>query len=124
MNTVGTRLLAKSKLGAKFRLYSGAGLSTFDMITDVSMIIEYLNTPGQEHYGHALIAMVSLCLLAQLFIVRGQTKKRPKLEFAKEAAIVLFAIKPGIDAYRVANGAAMKAGAMTTPETELGETGR
>jgi hypothetical protein len=94
------------------------------MITDVSMIVEYLNTPGQEHYGHALIAMVGLCLLMQLFVVFIQTKKRSKLVFAKEAAIVLTAIKPGVDAYRVANGAKMQPGAMTRPEMELGKSRR
>ena len=120
MNTVGKRLLAKSKLGAAFRLYSGAGLSFMDMITDVTMTYEYMTTPGQAGYGKALIAMVGLCNLCTLAMVWLQNRKGPKKEMAKEMLIVLSSLKPGVEAYRVANGQKQAAYAVIPPEMELG----
>jgi hypothetical protein len=121
MNTVGKRLLAKSKLGAAFRLYSGAGLSIMDMITDVSMSIRYLRTPGQEKYGRAVLLMVGLNLLFQFGYAWLQTRKGPKKAMAKEMLIVLSSLKPGVDAHRVASGYKQPAYATFTPEKELGE---
>jgi hypothetical protein len=121
MNTVGKRLLAKSKLGAAFRLYSGAGLSIVDMVTDVSMIIKFMKTPGEEGYGKALAAMVGTCLCFQLLGAWVNTRKGPKREMAKEMLIVLSGCKPGIDAYRVASGYEQQTYAVITPEMDLGK---
>jgi hypothetical protein len=92
-----------------------------DMITDVTMINEYMNTPGQAGYGKALIAMVGLCNLCMLAMAWCQTRKGPKKEMAKEVLIVLSSLKPGIDAYRVANGQEQAAYAVLPPHTELGQ---
>jgi hypothetical protein len=121
MNTVGKRLLAKSKLGAAFRLYSGAGLSIMDMITDVLMTIQYLRTPGQEKYGRSLLIMVGLNVFLQLVYAWVQARKGPKKQMAKEMLIVLSSLKPGVDAHRVASGYEQPAYAKFTPEKELGE---
>jgi hypothetical protein len=121
MNTVGKRLLKKSKLGANFRLAIGAGLSIVDMVTDVSMIIKYTNTPGQEGYGTALAAMVGTCMFFHLLSVWVSNRKGPRREMAKELLIVLSTLKPGVDAYRVASGYEQPAYAVYAPEAELGE---
>ena len=92
-----------------------------DMITDIQVIVQYMSTPGQEGYGRSLIAMISACLLLQLFIVWLQTRKGTKAAKAREMLIVLSALKPGADAYRVANGQEQDAGATFTPDTELGK---
>ena len=119
---IAKELLKRSSMGAKMRLYIGAGLSFMDMVTDVSMIKQYMSTEGEEGYGTALLAMVVLCLLFQLLTVYMQTRKGPKKEMVKEMLIVLSALKPGVDAYRVARGQEQAAYAMMDSETELGKS--
>jgi hypothetical protein len=119
MDTVGKRLLAKSKLGARFRLYSGAGLSFMDMVTDMNMIVKYLGTPGKEGFGYALLTMVGLCMLLQLLLIWSQNRKGPKKEMAKEVLFALSALKAGVDAYRVASGNEWPAHKVNPPDVEL-----
>ena len=99
-------------------------MSMLDMITDVQVIEQYMGTPGQEGYARSLIAMISLCLLFQLAVVWLQTRKGAKAVMLREMLIVLSALKPGADAYRVANGEEQDAGAKLTPEMELGKRER
>jgi hypothetical protein len=122
MDALAQKLLKEMKFGAKFRLYVGAGLSFLDMVTDVAMINQYMNTEGEEGYGRALLAMVALCLFFQLVVVWLQAHNGPKKEMVKELLIVLSALKPGVDAYRVARGQEQAAYAMVNPETELGKS--
>jgi hypothetical protein len=75
------------------RLYSGAGLSTLDLFTDVYMIYTYLTTPGQEMFGRSLLVMVSVCMFCQTCIVWIQHRKRPKVALLKEMLVVLSGIK-------------------------------
>ena len=63
--------------------------------------------------------MISLCLFIQLAVVWFQTRKGAKAVMAREILIVMSALKPGFDAYRVANGENQDAGAAFTPEVEL-----
>jgi hypothetical protein len=89
-----------------------------DMVTDVQVIVEYLNTPGKEAYAYPLMGMVGTCLLLQLLVAWLQTRKGPKAKMAKEMLIVLSGLKPGFDAYQVAKGAEQSAGAVMDPATE------
>ena len=91
-----------------------------DMITDIQVIVQYMSTPGQEEYGRMLICTISFCLLAQLNVVWLQTRKRTKTAMLEEVLIVMTALKPGADAYRVANGEEQDAGAAFTCAHELG----
>ena len=91
------------------------------MITDVQIIVQYMRTPGQEGYGRSLIAMILICLFLQLSVVWVQTHKGTKAVMAREMLIVMSALKPGADAYRVANGEEQDAGAALTPDMELGK---
>ena len=84
--------------------FVGAALSTVDMVTDVQVIVEYLNTPGKEAYAYPLMGMVGTCLFLQLLVVVAQTRKASNAKMAKEVLIVLSGMKPGIDAKRVADG--------------------
>ena len=90
-----------------------------DMITDVQVIVQYMGTPGQEGYGRSLIAMILVCLLLQLMVVLQQTRMGTKAVMLREMLIVMTALKPGADAYRVANGEEQDAGAAFTPDVEL-----
>jgi hypothetical protein len=65
--------------------------------------------------------MVGLCLIWQLFTTWYSTRKAPKKVMMKELIIVLSALKPGVDAYRVASGYEQPAYVVNSPETELGE---
>jgi len=93
-----------------------------DMVTDVQVILEYLNTPGKEAYAYPLMGMVGTCLFIQLLVVFVQTRKAPKAKMVKEVLIVLSGVKPGFDAYEVAKGAEQSAGAAFDPGSELAIT--
>ena len=99
--------------------FVGAALSMVDMVTDVQVIVEYLNTPGKEAYAYPLMGMVGTCLLFQLILVFIQTRKAPKAKMAKEMLIVLSGMKPGIDAMRVADGNEQAEHAAINPDMEL-----
>jgi hypothetical protein len=88
------------------------------MVTDVQVIVEYLNTPGKEAYAYPLMGMVGTCLFLQLVLVFVQTRNGAKAKMAKEMLIVLSGLKPGFDAYQVAKGAEQSAGAVLDPATE------
>jgi hypothetical protein len=100
------------------RRFVGAALSTVDMVTDVQVIVEYLNTPGKEAYAYPLMGMVGMCLFMQLLIVWGQTRKASRAKRATEILIVLSGLKPGFDAYQVAKGAEQTTGAAFDPGME------
>jgi hypothetical protein len=97
-------------------------LSVLDMVTDVLMIVEYLNTEGQERFGRVLIAMVALCVLGQLFCVWVQNSKGPRSSLIREVLFTLLALKPGVDAFRVANGEEQAPYAVVHPSFELALT--
>jgi hypothetical protein len=98
--------------------FVGAALSTLDLITDVQVIVDYLNTPGKETFAHQLTIMVGTCLLFQLLCVWVQRRKGPKVKMAQEMLIVLTALKPGLDAYKVAKGEEQSVGSIMDPATE------
>ena len=58
--------------------FVGAALSMVDMVTDVQVIVEYLNTPGKEAYAYPLMGMVGTCLFLQLVLVWLQARKASK----------------------------------------------
>ncbi|GMI43573.1 hypothetical protein TeGR_g4439, partial [Tetraparma gracilis] len=104
MDTIAQRLLESVSWGLKMRLYTGAGLSTLDLLTDLYMINTYATTPGQEGTAASLAIMVGLCMTIQLFVTWVQAHKGPKLVMLKEMLLVLSGLAPGIHAMRVANG--------------------
>ena len=104
MDTIAQRLLESVSWGLKMRLYTGAGLGTMDLVSDLYMIF-YYSTTGQQGTALSLAIMVGLCLLGQLLMVLGQTYKAPRRVMVREMLVVLTGIAPGIHAMRVANGA-------------------
>jgi hypothetical protein len=121
MDTIAQRLLESVSWGLKMRLYTGAGLSTMDLLSDVYMIYTYATT-GQQGTATSLAIMVGLCLLAQFFLVWVQAHKGPRRVMLKEMLIVLSGMKPGWDAARVANGAEQSEHAAMNPVIELTAT--
>ncbi|GMI41293.1 hypothetical protein TeGR_g7447 [Tetraparma gracilis] len=121
MDTIAQRLLESVSWGLKMRLYTGAGLSTMDLLSDVFMIYTYATTE-QQGTAQSLAIMVGLCLLGQLFLVWVQTHKGPRRVMLKEMLIVLSGMKPGIDAKRVADGNERNEHATVNPDIELTAT--
>jgi hypothetical protein len=119
MDTIAQRLLESVGWGLKMRLYTGAGLSTLDLLTDLYMIYTYATTEGQQGTALSLAIMVGMCLLGQLCLVLIQTRKGPRRVMLKEMLIVLSGLKPGWEAARVANGAEQSVHTTMDPETVL-----
>jgi hypothetical protein len=86
------------------RLFSGAGLSVFDIMSDVYMIVVFLGSEETRGVAHVNIACVALSLLMQLWLVAFVNKKRSWRRIAREVLYVVSYLKPGIDAARVAAG--------------------
>jgi len=88
MDTVAQRLLESVSWGLKMRLYTGAGLSTLDLLSDLYMIYTYATT-GQEGTAVSLGIMVGLSMGLQLVFVFMNARRGPKLTMLKEMLIVL-----------------------------------
>jgi hypothetical protein len=118
MDTIAQRLLESVSWGLKMRLYTGAGLSTLDLLTDLYMIYTYATT-GQQGTALSLAIMVALCLASQCFNVWLQNHRGPRRVMLKEFLIVLTGVAPGVHAMRVANGAQKSEYATVNPDIEL-----
>jgi len=103
MNTIAKRLLSESGWGLRMRLYSGAFLSVMDMISDIAMINQYFNE-GNDFYAKAILISIVLNLAFQLLVVFSQNHGKSGWDILYEVAIVVFCIKPAVDAARVASG--------------------
>ena len=79
----------------------------------------YLNTSGLERYGYTLLVCLILNMLMQLLIVWAQTTKGPKATMVKDMLYVVSAVKPGVDAWRVATGLDQSEYQAFSPKTEL-----
>jgi hypothetical protein len=118
MDTIAHRLLESVGWGLKMRLYTGAALSTMDLLSDLDMIYTYATT-GDTGTALSLAIMVGLCLLNQALVVWGQTRKGPRSLVFKEMLIVLSGIAPGVHAMRVARGVEKSEYAAMDPMLEL-----
>jgi hypothetical protein len=85
----------------------------------VNTVRLYLNTSGLERYGYTLLVFLILNMLFQLLLVWVQTTKGPKATMIKDMMYVVSAVKPGVDAWRVATGQDQKEHQVLTPKTEL-----
>ena len=73
------------------------------MITDVSVIISYLDN-GDTKQAYSLMGMMGLSISLQLVLAYVQNRKKSKWALIRELLIVLSGLKPAVDAYRVATG--------------------
>jgi hypothetical protein len=85
----------------------------------VNTVRLYLNTSGLERYGYTLLVCLILNMLVQLLIVWWQTTKGPKATMVKDMLYVVSAVKPGVDAWRVATGLDQNEYQVLTPKMEL-----
>jgi hypothetical protein len=132
MNEIAKHQLSSSDFGLKLRLYFGAVLSVFDLLSDVYMTVVFLGSEETRGAAHLSIACCALSLVMQLWLVLFVNRKRKKrrilweILYVREDASLLrlwinpwtcsslgarFArryvmtfIKPGVDVARVAAG--------------------
>ena len=118
---IADELMSKVAYGVAQRAAIGAGLSMFDMLSDVVMIVDYFAT-GRDGYAYMLLGTVGANLFLQLLIVHWQTrglKKCRRRTAATEAFAVVTFVKPGLDAWRVASGAEQALGSTFDPLIEM-----
>ena len=87
------------------------------MYTDIDAIVRFFKE-GNNHFAYANIGFVAMSLMLQLLTVYGQNRKRGGKVMAFEMLIVIFMIKPAVDAKRVASGAPQEENALFDPQTE------
>ncbi|GMI28919.1 hypothetical protein TeGR_g7534 [Tetraparma gracilis] len=104
MNVIVQHILSIADFGLKMRLFSGAGLSVFDLVSDIYMITVFLGSDETRGAAYFNIACVAFSLFCQLYVTWLVNRKRPLRRIARELLYVVTAVKPGIDAARVAAG--------------------
>ncbi|GMH85310.1 hypothetical protein TrVE_jg7805 [Triparma verrucosa] len=99
-------------------LYIGALLAIADMVSDVAVTRMFFET-GQTSFAYITIACITTCLSMQALVVFQNYKNVGKRRLLRELFYVVTCTKPGIDAYRVANGVEQPAKAGIAPANEL-----
>ncbi|GMI40269.1 hypothetical protein TrCOL_g11552 [Triparma columacea] len=108
----------KQKL-AKAKLFFAALLSIGDLITDIIMIVEYFQTRSLWGYAWASLASLLTNITLQALVSFGQNRAKPWKRQLQEQFFVWSLVKPGVDAWRVASGAAHEEGQVVDAQTEL-----
>jgi hypothetical protein len=102
MVVISTHLLSVADFGTKLRLIMGASISMLDLVSDAFVITALLSDDATMALGYVNLTCVLLCLCMQLGMVWLQNQKRSWMVIAVEMLYVLMALKPGVDARRVA----------------------
>jgi len=118
LDVVAKRMLGEVSWGLKMRVIVGAGLSILDMATDIFVIWRYMGEEETKGYGSSLLGMVVASMVLQMFFVFIQNRKKPWV-MAKEMLIVLTAMKPGYDCYKVVSGQEMEEHHAVDAKSEL-----
>jgi hypothetical protein len=119
MDVVALRLLGRASWGVKLRVYTGAGLTITDMVSDANVAWLYMNTPAQASYGYALLWMLVVCIGLNVFATLMQNRRSKPKKQATEFLLALSGLKPVVDAYRVASGHEIQDGQIIDPKIEL-----
>ena len=101
--TIGQRKLEKAPWGRVFKVGLGAVLGLLDVGTDIYAIASFTM---REEYGfaRAVIAMISVSMAIQVFLVVLNGKKRGVKHLLEQTLLVLSGMKPAVDAFRVISG--------------------
>ncbi|GMH80369.1 hypothetical protein TL16_g08518 [Triparma laevis f. inornata] len=106
--------LNTSNFGLYLRVFGGALLSMFDLITDIYMTYLFFNTDGQEFYGQVNAWLIGLTIFLQILLSNFQNTK--KSNFLRDA---LYGFRPALDAYRVGSGAEKEDHQVVEPLAEM-----
>jgi hypothetical protein len=116
--SIGQNILLEAPWGSAFRIWSGAIISFFDMITDIVMIFDYFEN-DLSWGAHFLLFCVSLNIVVQNIIVIAQNRKLGPARVAQEMVIIFLCVKPAADAARLVSGKAQEKGTPITPFQEM-----
>ncbi|GMH61078.1 hypothetical protein TrLO_g14683 [Triparma laevis f. longispina] len=90
-------LLDDAHWGLTLRVVVGACICLSDIASDIVMVFLFLQQDDSSIWGVLTLASISLSILLQMFIVHINGRKNQ----LKEKLIVLFCLKPAVDAYRM-----------------------
>ena len=111
-------VLEQAPWGVVWRVSFGAFMSTLDIVSDVYVIVLYLNSEKQSHFASLLGFCIGMSMFMQLVVTWLQNRKRPVV-MLKDGLIVLTGLKPAYDAYKVATAKKMEAHHMMDSMNEL-----
>jgi hypothetical protein len=89
------------------------------MVTDIMMIVQYFQTRSLWVFAWASLGSLLTNLTFQALGAFTQNRTKPWQRQLKEQFYVWFLVKPGVDAWRVASGAAHEEGHVMDAQTEL-----
>ena len=101
MKSLANNTLRDSIYGTVHRVSVGALLSTIGAAADIYVIATYYQSDALIGQARALLAMITTNLVMQIMCVLGQYKKKSLVVKLREVLIVLFFLRPAVDAYRV-----------------------
>jgi hypothetical protein len=118
LNVVAKRILASSNLGAKWRAFSGAGLSILDVFSDFYMIVRFIND-DERKMAMSILATICFNTALQVTITLTQYRKMSKRRQLKEFLMTVLMVQPGVLAFRVAAGEEKDTDLTYSPVTEM-----
>ena len=100
---VASGLFKDASWGVTARVWSGAFLSIFDVMSDIFSIYS-LHKKGNHQDANIMTALIALSFVATLQIVLIQNRRRSSRVITVEVLYVFAFVKPAIDAHRVGEG--------------------
>ena len=116
--TMAQEILKTAPWGVVWRVVIGATLSFLDLGSDLGVIVYYFQSEEQRAFGWGLLAFVLMNLALQLGISFVQHWEYPTV-LLQEAVVVVFGLKPALDAFRVATSQEQQRELVLDPKTEL-----
>jgi hypothetical protein len=98
---IALRIIKSSDWGMKIRVIVGAGLSIFDMSSDIYMIYLFSST-DERGFAIATLTMIVINMFIQIVMVLSASAKVKTSTRVKEVLYCVFCVKAGVDAYRIA----------------------
>jgi len=89
---VAQELMNTAPWGLMWRVCTGASLSVLDIVTDVVVIMGYMEKEETRGYGYSLLIMLVGSMVLQICVVFLQNRKKP-WTMAKEMFVVITGLK-------------------------------
>jgi hypothetical protein len=113
---IAQRRLQAVDWGVTFRVVFCALLTYADMGSDLYTFLQY-NSTGQEFFANTTLAILCVSMMIQFALMIAQDHRSPPA-LLKGALLVLFFLKPAVDARRVVEGATPEPHQFFTPSFE------
>ena len=93
-------------------------MSMLDLATDIYVAVMFFNE-GRMLYFYMTVACVALSFLLQVLLVVVQNRRRGMKRMVREVLAVFVALKPALDAFRIATGEKKSVKSVIDPVGEL-----